>query len=246
MTQAQPQLKTAETPEARVERLNAELKGKSAQDIIRAAVREFGDGLVYVSSFGAESAAMLGLIAEADPSLPIVFIDTGMHFQQTLDYRDELEERLGLTGLRTVYPVKEEVKELDPKGILHKSDTDLCCEVRKVRPLEPALEGFDAWITGRKRFHGMGRANLPIFEFSEGRYKVNPLANWTQEDVTEWFATSDVPRHPLVAEGYPSIGCWPCPARPADPNDVRSGRWAGQNKEECGLHVKRNERPRVF
>lgn len=235
-----------ETPEARVARLNAELQGASAQEIIRVAVREFGDKLAYVSSFGAESAAMLGLIAEAEPALPVIFIDTGMHFQQTLQYRDEVVERLGLTGLRTVHPVKDEVKSVDPKGILHKSDTDLCCEVRKVRPLGPALEGFEAWITGRKRFHGMGRANLPVFEFTEGRYKVNPMANWTQEDVKAWFDTTGIPRHPLVADGYPSIGCWPCTVRPTDPDDVRSGRWAGQKKEECGLHVERNERPRVF
>lgn len=235
-----------ETPEEKVARLNAELKGASAQDVIRAAAREFGGKLAYVSSFGAESAAMLGLIAEADASLPIVFIDTGMHFQQTLDYRDQLEERLGLTGLRTVHPEMDAVKAADPKGVLHKSDTDLCCEVRKVQPLEPALEGFEAWITGRKRFHGMGRANLPVFEFTEGRYKVNPLANWTQDDVKAWFDASGIPRHPLVDDGYPSIGCWPCTVRPTDPNDVRSGRWAGQQKEECGLHVKRNERPRVF
>ncbi len=237
---------STEAPEARVARLNAELKGASAQEIIGAAVREFGGKLAYVSSFGAESAAMLGLIAEVEKSVPVIFIDTGMHFQQTLEYRDELAEQLGLTGLRTAHPVKSEVKDVDPKGILHKSDTDLCCEVRKVRPLEPALEGFEAWITGRKRFHGMGRANLPVFEFTDGRYKVNPMANWTQDDVKAWFEASGIPRHPLVADGYPSIGCWPCTVRPTDPNDVRSGRWAGQQKEECGLHVKRNERPRVF
>lgn len=235
-----------ETPEARVARLNKELKGASAQQIIAAAVREFGDGLAYVSSFGAESAAMLGLIAEVEKSLPVIFIDTGMHFQQTLQYRDDLQEQLGLTGVRTVHPVKEEVKKVDPKGVLNKTDADLCCEVRKVRPLGPALEGYVAWITGRKRFHGMGRANLPVFEFSEGRFKVNPMANWTQEDVKAWFDASGIPRHPLVEDGYPSIGCWPCTVRPTDPNDVRSGRWAGQAKEECGLHMERNERPRVF
>lgn len=235
-----------ETPEQRVERLNAELRGKSAQEIIAAAWREFHGSITYVSSFGAESAAMLGLIAEVAPSMPIVFIDTGMHFQQTLQYRDELRDVLKLTDIRTVKPVAEEVKAVDPKGVLNKSDPDACCEVRKVRPLEPALRGFEAWITGRKRFHGGGRANLPVVEYSEGRYKVNPLADWTHEHVEAYFAERKLPHHPLVADGYPSIGCWPCTVRPEDPNDIRSGRWVGFKKEECGLHLERKDRPRVF
>ncbi|MDP3738601.1 MAG: phosphoadenylyl-sulfate reductase [Hyphomonadaceae bacterium] len=237
---------SVETPEQKVDRLNAELRGKSAQDIIRAAVREFGRKITYVSSFGAESAAMLGLIAEVDPGMPIVFIDTGMHFHQTLQYRDTLRDFLKLSDIRTVHPVAEEVKAIDPKGVLNKSDPDACCEVRKVRPLAPALEGFGAWITGRKRFHGGGRANLAVVEFSEGKFKVNPLASWTHEDVEAYFDERKLPRHPMVAEGYPSIGCWPCTVRPEDPNDIRSGRWVGFKKEECGLHLERKDRPRVF
>lgn len=237
----------AETPEQRVARLNTELRGASAQEIIRVAIREFGQKqIAYVSSFGAESAAMLGLIADIDPHLPIIFIDTGMHFAQTLQYRDQLRDELHLADIRTVKPVAEEVKAVDPKGQLHKTEPDACCEVRKVRPLEPALRGFSAWITGRKRFHGGGRVNLPVIEYSEGRYKVNPLANWTQESVDHYFSERHVPRHPLVADGYPSIGCWPCTVRPTDPNDVRSGRWVGFKKNECGLHLERKDRPRVF
>jgi phosphoadenosine phosphosulfate reductase len=235
-----------ETPEEKVARLNAEMRGASAQAIIAAALREFPDKLTYVSSFGAESAVMLGLIADVDPSLPVVFIDTGMHFQQTLQYRDTLRDALQLSDIRTVHPDPEERKAVDPKHILHKTDPDACCEVRKVRPLEPALRGFDAWITGRKRFHGGGRMALPVFEYSEGRYKVNPLASWGQEEVDAYFAMRGLPKHPLVAEGYPSIGCWPCTVRPVDPSDVRSGRWAGREKTECGLHLERKDRPRVF
>jgi phosphoadenosine phosphosulfate reductase len=236
----------AETPVQRVARLNAELRGKSAQEIIRAASREFGRKITYVSSFGAESAAMLSLIAEADPGMPIVFIDTGMHFHQTLQYRDTLRNFLKLTDIRNVLPVAEEVKAADPKGVLNKTDPDACCEVRKVRPLEPALKGFEAWITGRKRFHGGGRTNLPVVEYSEGRFKVNPLVEWTHEDVESYFDSRQLPRHPMVAEGYPSIGCWPCTVRPEDPNDIRSGRWVGFKKEGCGLHLERKDRPRVF
>lgn len=235
-----------ETTEQKVGRLNAELRGKSAQEIIAVAVREFGRKVTYVSSFGAESAAMLGLIAEVDPGMPIVFIDTGMHFHQTLQYRDDLRDFLNLSDIRTSRGDAAEIKAVDPKGVLNKTDPDACCEVRKVRPLAPALEGFDAWITGRKRFHGGGRANLPVVEFSEGRYKINPLADWTHEHVEDYFRERNLPHHPLVADGYPSIGCWPCTVRPTDPNDVRSGRWVGFKKEECGLHLERKDRPRVF
>ena len=238
---------TPETPKDRLARLNGELRQASAQDILRAAIsREWPGELTYVSSFGAESVVMLSLIAEVDPSLPVIFIDTGMHFPQTLDYKDEVIARLGLTGVREITPNETERKVLDPKNMLWKADADACCALRKVRPLEPALEGFGAWITGRKRFHGGARMSLAVFEHADGRYKVNPLANWTQADVDAYLEAKDLPRHPLVAQGYPSIGCWPCTQPAADPNDPRSGRWAGQNKSECGLHVERNERPRVF
>lgn len=236
-----------EAIEERVARLNAILRhGATAQEIISTALSEFGRGLTYVSSFGAESAAMLGLIAEVDPAMPIVFIDTGMHFQQTLQYRDELAAFLRLTDVRTTKPIPDEVSAVDPKGVLHRTDPDACCEVRKVRPLEPALDGFSAWITGRKRFHGGGRVNLPVVEHSEGRFKVNPLASWNHDDIEAYFAARKLPRHPLVADGYPSIGCWPCTVRPEDPSDLRSGRWVGFQKEECGLHLERKDRPRVF
>ena len=198
-----------EAPDLRLARLNGELRDASAQTVLRVAmVREWVSSLTYVSSFGAESVAMLSLIADVKPDLPIVFLETGMHFPQTLDYKDELIEKLGLTGVREIAPSETERKVLDPKNNLWKTDPDACCALRKVRPLEPALEGFDAWITGRKRFHGGARMSLPVFEFANGRYKVNPLANWTPEDVELLIKQRNLPRHPLVAQGYPSIGCW--------------------------------------
>ena len=209
-------------------------------------LREWPDEMTYVSSFGAESAVMLALIADVDPSLPIVFMDTGMHFPQTLDYKDELIARLGLTNVRDIPPSEDERLAEDPKNLLWKTDTDACCALRKVRPLEPALDGFSAWITGRKRFHGGARLSLPVFEHANGRFKINPLASWTQDDVQAYFTRRQLPRHPLLAQGYPSIGCWPCTKPAEDPSDIRSGRWAGQDKSECGLHVEKNERPRVF
>ena len=236
-----------EAVEDRLARLNGELREASAQTVLRVAMlREWPDTLTYVSSFGAESVAMLSLIADVKPDLPIIFLDTGMHFPQTLDYRDEVIERLGLTGVRNVQPNETERRVLDADGRLWKRDTDACCALRKVRPLEPALEGFEAWITGRKRFHGGARMSLPVVEFADGRFKVNPLANWTAEDVDDFIRERNLPRHPLVAQGYPSIGCWPCTRPAEDPLDPRSGRWAGQDKTECGLHVDKARRPRVF
>ncbi|MEL7482150.1 MAG: phosphoadenylyl-sulfate reductase [Pseudomonadota bacterium] len=239
--------RTDESIEARLERMNAELRDASAQTILRASIfREWPGEMTYVSSFGAESAVMLALIADVDPGLPIVFLDTGMHFPQTLDYREELIDRLGLTNVQTHFPDEEDRQSVDPKNTLWKTDTDACCALRKVRPLEPALEGYSAWITGRKRFHGGARMSLPVFEHASGRFKINPLASWTQDDVGLFFEHRMLPRHPLVAQGYPSIGCWPCTSPAADPNDIRSGRWMGQDKSECGLHVEKNDRPRVF
>ena len=181
-------LRIDEDVDQRLKRLNDELRDASAQTILRASIlREWMGELTYVSSFGAESAVMLALIADVDPDLPIVFLETGMHFPQTLDYKDELIERLGLTNVREIPPAEDERLAEDPKSTLWKTDPDACCALRKVRPLEPALEGFDAWITGRKRFHGGARMSLPVFEYASGRFKVNPLAGWTQEDVQTYF-----------------------------------------------------------
>ena len=240
-------LRIDEDVDQRLSRLNDELRNASAQTILRASIlREWMGEMTYVSSFGAESAVMLALIADVAPDLPIVFLETGMHFPQTLDYKEELIERLGLTNVRDIPPSEDERLAEDPKNTLWKTDPDACCALRKVRPLEPALEGFDAWITGRKRFHGGARMSLPVFEHAAGRFKVNPLAGWTQEDVQAYFKRRELPRHPLTAQGYPSVGCWPCTKPAEDPNDIRSGRWAGQDKSECGLHIDKNERPRVF
>jgi len=191
-----------EDVDERLKRLNDELRDASAQTILRASIlREWLGELTYVSSFGAESAVMLALIADVDPGLPIVFLETGLHFPQTPDYKDALIERLGLTNVREIPPAEDERLAEDPKGTLWKTDPDACCALRKVRPLEPALNGFEAWITGRKRFHGGARMSLPVFEHASGRFKVNPLAGWTQDDVQAYFKHRDLPKHPLVAQG---------------------------------------------
>jgi phosphoadenosine phosphosulfate reductase len=234
---------TQETPEARVARLNALYRGATPKEILYAAIAEFGDGLAAVSSFGAEAAITLHLLSELKRSTPVLFLETGMHFAQTLQYRDDLIARLGLTGVRNIAPDPVDVATLDPQGALWRTSTDACCDIRKVKPLDSVLRPeFSAWITGRKRMHGGARLRLPVFEYDapNGKYKVNPLASFTQEDVDAYFRAHELPPHPLVAEGYRSIGCWPCTQPSEDSADARSGRWAGQEKTECGIHLQRD------
>ncbi|HEY1753527.1 MAG TPA: phosphoadenylyl-sulfate reductase [Caulobacteraceae bacterium] len=225
--------------EALARRLDAELRHAHPQAIIAKALEIYGDEVALVSSFGAESAVMLHLAASARPAIPVLFLDTGMLFGQTLDYRQQLAARLGLTDVRDLRPRFEDLAIRDPKADLWKTDTDGCCHIRKVIPLDAALGGFSAWITGRKRFHGGDRLRLPVVEATDGRLKFNPLANWTKADLDAYAAEHDLPEHPLVPFGYPSIGCWPCTSPVEEGSDVRSGRWAGSQKTECGIHTAR-------
>ncbi|WP_246272778.1 phosphoadenylyl-sulfate reductase [Oricola thermophila] len=193
--------------------------------------------IAVVSSFGAESAVLLHLIAEANPAAPVIFINTRMLFAETLAYKDELVSRLGLTDVRTVAPDSRTVREIDPNGRLHRTDPDACCDFRKTQVLSNALEGFDGWITGRKRFQAVTRESVDIFERSrDGKLKVNPLAYWSKEDVKAHFAAFDLPQHPLVSHGYLSIGCAVCTSPVKNGEDERAGRWRGLDKTECGIH----------
>ena len=223
---------------ARANRLNRLYEGVSGAELLRSMIdREFRGKIALVSSFGAESSVLLHLAAEVDPSIPVIFLDTGKLFGETLRYRDKLAERLGLTDVRSIKPLKADEDHLDPQGILWSQDTDACCAFRKVEPLNRALEGFDAWITGRKRFQSASRATIPLVEASSTHIKINPLAAWGEEDVQRHMAQHDLPAHPLVEDGYLSIGCMPCTDRVAPGADPRSGRWAGQDKTECGIHI---------
>jgi phosphoadenosine phosphosulfate reductase len=222
-----------------VAKLNAELRDADPQTILRAAVDLFGDRVALVSSFGAESAVLLHMAAQIKPDIPILFLDTGMLFGQTLDYRKNLVAQLGLTGVRDLRPQYQDLAVHDPSADLWKTDTDACCHIRKVLPLDRALEGFDGWITGRKRFQGGDRLRLQVVERGAHQIKFNPLANWTKAQIDAYAAEHDLPPHPLVEFGYPSIGCWPCTAPVEDGEDTRAGRWKGQDKTECGIHVER-------
>jgi len=222
-----------------VARLNVELRDAEPQAILRAAIELFGDKVALVSSFGSESAVLLHMAAQIKPDIPVLFLDTGMLFGQTLDYRKSLVAKLGLTDVRDLRPQFQDLAIHDPAGDLWKTSTDACCNIRKVLPLDRALNGFDGWITGRKRFQGGDRMRLQVVEQGESQIKFNPLANWTKEQLDAYAAEHDLPAHPLVAFGYPSIGCWPCTAPVEEGGDTRAGRWVGSDKTECGIHLDR-------
>jgi phosphoadenosine phosphosulfate reductase len=226
--------------EAKVAELNARYRSASPQEVLKAALEAFPGKIALVSSFGAESAVLLHMAAQIDKTVPVLFIETGMLFGQTLDYRKSLTETLGLTDVRDIRPDPAQLAANDPKNDLHKTSTDACCDLRKVQPLDTVTRDLDAWITGRKRFQSATRANLAVFELTaEGQVKVNPLANWGKAELDAYAKQHDLPAHPLVAFGYPSIGCWPCTNPVEEGQDARSGRWAGSEKTECGIHVSR-------
>ncbi|WP_088307092.1 phosphoadenylyl-sulfate reductase [Novosphingobium sp. B 225] len=224
------------------EALNARFAGVGTQAMLADLLREGLAGqIAAVSSFGAESAVLLHLLASIDPAVPVLFLDTGKHFPETLAYRDELARQLGLTNLINLTPDPVLLAGRDENGLRWSYDPDGCCEIRKVQPLAAALAHYDASFTGRKGFQSATRAALPRFEIdltdSQGRLKVNPLVDWSADQIDAYFTATGLPAHPLVAQGYPSIGCMPCTTRVAPGEDPRSGRWKGWDKTECGIHV---------
>lgn len=224
---------------ARVATLNARYRHHGATAVLEGALNDPEAGrIAMVSSFGAESVALLHLVAMVDRKVPVLFIDTRLLFAETLAYQQEVAERLRLENVQVLRTDEETLQKRDPYGALRMGDTDACCALRKTLPLEQALAGYDGWITGRKRYQSGTRAALEFFELEEatGRIKVNPLAHWGPEDVRAYMDENRLPRHPLVAKGYPSIGCAPCTSKVAPGEDPRSGRWRGQQKEECGIH----------
>jgi phosphoadenosine phosphosulfate reductase len=222
----------------RVAALNARYRHHSATAVLERALKDADLGRVaLVSSFGAESVVLLHLVSVIAPETPVLFIDTRMLFPETLDYQREVAEKLHLCDVRTIRAAQPRVGFEDPDNTLHQFNTDACCNVRKVEPLERALSTFDGWITGRKRYQGAARGSVDFFE-AEGdlRIKVNPLAHWGREDLEEYMVENRLPRHPLVAKGFPSIGCAPCTSAVKQGEDPRAGRWRGSEKTECGIH----------
>ncbi len=218
--------------------LAARYEEASASTRLRVAIKElFAGRIALVSSFGADSAVLLHLVAEVDAATPVVFVDTGMLFPETLAYRDRLVDKLGLTRVTSYAPDAADLMAEDPENFLWAREPDRCCHNRKVLPLARALGGYDAWISGRKRYQASTREHLPVFEAEGTRVKVNPLADWSAKDVLAAMDRFGLPRHDLVAKNYLSIGCVPCtsPVRPGE--DRRAGRWRGKAKVECGIHT---------
>ena len=219
-------------------RLAAKFAEMDTRKLLRIVIEDFFPGkIALVSSFGADSAVLLHMVAEIDKATPVLFLDTGVLFEDTLRYRDQLITLLKLSNVISIAPKPAQLAQEDPDNFLWASNPDRCCEIRKVIPLAEALEGFDAWITGRKRFQAQTRTALALFETEAGRVKVNPLANWSASEILGYLDAYALPRHDLVAKGYPSIGCIPCtsPIKPGE--DLRAGRWRGRGKVECGLHA---------
>jgi phosphoadenosine phosphosulfate reductase len=218
--------------------LDRALRGASPAEVIEAALKAVGrEKLALVSSFGTESAALLKVMADVDPAIPVVFLDTGWLFEETLAYRDTLIATLGLRDVRSIKPLEETLSREDPDRELWFSDPDACCRIRKVEPLQRALAPFSAWINGRKRFQGGLRAELAVVEDDGAKLKFNPFANVEREEIEAIYQLAKLPPHPLLASGYQSVGCMPCSSRTAPGEDARAGRWRGRAKTECGIHT---------
>ncbi len=217
--------------------LSARYAGQSAQDVLRSVIRtDFSGRIGLVSSFGTEAAVMLHMVAQIDPYVPVIFLDTWKHFPETLAYRDTLVRKIGLCNIQTVMPHPDGVRADDPNDDLHARNPDLCCHVRKTLPMLAALRGLGAWITGRKRGQAATRTDMDLFEVQDRWIKVNPLMDWSADDVADYYSAHDLPDHPLKAQGYLSVGCAPCTRAVKPGEDARAGRWADSDKTECGIH----------
>lgn len=221
--------------DAAAKEINARFAPKDACGVIAHAIETRGK-IALVSSFGADSVVLLHMAAGVSYDVPVLFLDTGMLFAETLIYQRRVAERLGLTNMQIIHPDPTELFTRDPDALLHLSDTDACCTLRKVEPLARALAAYDVWINGRKRVHGGQRVALNLAEADGKRLKLNPLAHWSTHEIADYMAVHDLPRHPLVARGYSSIGCEPCTRRTRPGEAARSGRWTGKAKTECGIH----------
>jgi phosphoadenosine phosphosulfate reductase len=226
----------ADLPSA--EALDGALRGASPAEVIAAALKAVGrERLAVVSSFGTESAALLKVMADVDAAIPVIFLDTGWLFEETLAYRDTLIAALGLRDVRSIKPLVQALSREDSNSELWFSDPDACCRIRKIEPLARALAPFDAWINGRKRFQGGARAAIAVVEDDGIRLKFNPFANVSREQIQAIYADAKLPPHPLAGKGYLSVGCMPCTSRTSPDEDARAGRWRGRPKTECGIHT---------
>lgn len=214
-------------------------RGLRGEDLLRPLIKDVFPGkIAIVSSFGTESAVLLRMAAAVDPAIAVLFINTGKLFSETLQYGEELARRLGLTNVRMLRPREERLRARDPESYLWRTDPRACCGLRKVDPLRDALLPYDAWVTGRKRYQGGLREDLPAIEESDGRIKINPLAEMTLAEIEADFQMYGLPRHPLKAAGYVSVGCYTCSRRIGpDAPHRRAGRTELDANRECGIHL---------
>lgn len=223
--------------QALAERGAAELDGASANDLLRWTDEHFGGNYVVASNM--QDAVLIDLAAKVRPGVDILFLDTGYHFVETIGTRDAVDAvyDVNIVNVTAEKSVTEQ-DELFGKDLFAREPNE-CCRMRKVEPLSKALRGYSAWVTGIRRVEAPTRANAPLISWDKafGLVKINPLAAWTDDDMQEYIDANGVLVNPLVYEGYPSIGCSPCTAKPVEGADPRSGRWAGTGKIECGLHA---------
>ncbi len=223
--------------EALAQRAGEELEEASAEEIIRWAAEQFGDRLCVASSM--QDAVLVHLASRVRPGIDVLFLDTGYHFAETIGTRDAVQAvyDVNLITVRPELTVAEQNERYGPR--LYERDPDLCCALRKVAPLNKALEPYDAWLTGLRRVESPTRANTKVVDWDakRGKVKIAPLARWTDDDVAAYVAEHGVLLNPLLMDGYASIGCAPCTRRVAEGEDPRSGRWAGFAKTECGIHT---------
>jgi phosphoadenosine phosphosulfate reductase len=220
------------------EELGRALRDAAPSEVMAAALRTVGrERLALVSSFGTEAAALLKVMSDVDAEIPVIFLDTGWLFEETLSYRDTLITMLGLSDVRSIKPREDDLRRGDPDRELWHSDSNACCRLRKVEPLNRALAPFSAWINGRKRFQGGLRAAIPVVEHDGIRLKFNPFANTSHEEIKAIYAQAKLPPHPLQASGFRSVGCMPCTSQTSPDEDMRAGRWRGSSKNECGIHT---------
>ena len=216
--------------------LSARFEGRSADALAQALTDPAFGATALVSSFGADSAVLLHMAAAIRKDVPVLFVETGWLFPETLRYAEDLSAWLGLKDVRWLHPQQDVLAAKDPKRLRWSYDPDGCCDIRKVEPLDRALEGFDLWVSGRKSHQNRARAQLELFEKQDRRLKLNPLHDWSSARLLAYAAVHKLPPHPLVADGYPSIGCSPCTSRVQAGEDPRAGRWRGWDKSECGIH----------
>ena len=220
-------------------KLNERFEKAQPEEIIRWAIEEFRPKIALTSSFQTESVVLLHMVSKIDPAIKILFLETGWHFKETIDFKNEIVKCLELTNVVDLKadPKKREAFNAETGNKPYEVNPDYCCQINKVDPLDEALKGLDAWISGIRRSQSKTRKDINIVEEYQGLFKINPLANVTSGDIWWFLKEHNLPKHPLFDKGYLSIGCWPCTRPVQAGDDERSGRWAGTDKTECGIHT---------